>query len=62
MKKRPAVGRAAVVALILALMIVPAALAAKGGKPAGGGSTSSVNLVAVGSTDGQPHWGQQVTF
>ena len=62
MEKRPTVGGAAVVALVLALMIVPAALAAKGGKPAGGGSTASVNLVVLGSTDGQPHWGQQVTF
>jgi hypothetical protein len=43
MKKRPAVGRAAVVALILALLIVPAALAAKGGG-GGGGSGATIEF------------------
>jgi hypothetical protein len=53
---------AAVGALCLAL--APAALAAKGaagGKP-GTGGTGSVSLVLMNSTDGLPHYGQQVTF
>lgn len=54
---------AAVAALCLAA--APSALAAKGGgaggKPAGGGG-SSFSLVLLNSTDGLPHWGQQVRF
>jgi hypothetical protein len=57
---------AMVVLLVLGLVLVPAALAGKGangggGKPGGGGS-SSVSLVLLDSTDGLPHYGQQVTF
>jgi hypothetical protein len=58
---------------VLALALVPAALAAKGsgggkggggGKPGGGGSTAtgSFSLVLLNSTDGRPHYGQNVTF
>jgi hypothetical protein len=57
-------------ALVLALAVVPAALAAKsgtsgGGRHGGGGGTtgsSSLSLVLLNSTDGLPHYGQQVTF
>jgi hypothetical protein len=45
----------------LALVLVPAAVAGKG-KPGGGSSSSSLKLVLLNSTDGQPHYGQQVTF
>jgi hypothetical protein len=50
------------------LVLVPTALAGKGGgaghKPGGGGSggSSSFTLVPLNSTDGLPHWGQQITF
>ena len=47
-------------ALLLAL--APAALAGKGGGKSGGATSSSLSLVLVNSTDGQPHWGQTVTF
>jgi hypothetical protein len=61
---------------VLALALVPAAgLAAKGGtagkpgggggggKPGGGGGgTGTVSVVLLNSTDGVPHYGQQVTF
>jgi len=55
-------------AIVLALALVPAALAAKGGgggKPEGGGSgssNSSLSLVVLDSTDGLPHWSNHVTF
>ncbi len=55
-------------ALVLALALVPAALAAKGGgggKPGGSGGTGSsdnISLVLLNSTDGLPNFGQQVTF
>lgn len=55
---------------VLALALVPAGLAAKGGtagkpdggggKPSGGGGT--ISLVLLNSTDGVPHYGQKVTF
>jgi hypothetical protein len=54
--------------LVFALALVPAALAGKGGGgKSGGGSTSggggsSLSLVLMNSTDGLPHYGQQVTF
>jgi hypothetical protein len=62
--------RVAQVAMILALvlaLLAPVAVAAKGGggkgKPGwGGGSGSSLGLVLLNSTDGLPHYGQQVTF
>jgi hypothetical protein len=50
----------------VALAVVPAALAGKGGN--GGGkagqneSRGSFSLVPLNSADGLPHWGQQVTF
>jgi hypothetical protein len=54
-------------ALVLALVLVPAALAAKGH---GGGGTSggtgtgggTISLALLNSTDGLPHVGQNVTF
>ncbi len=57
--------RIAFIALILSfsILVVGGAevLAAKGGhKPAP--STGSLSLVVLNSTDGLPHWGQQVTF
>jgi hypothetical protein len=59
----------AALVLALALALVPAALASKGGgggggKPGGGGSagSNSISLVLLNSSDGLPHWGQQVTF
>jgi len=59
--------------VILALALVPVALAGKGGGGkggggggGGGGSTSSgsgsLTLVLMNSTDGLPHFGQDVTF
>ena len=58
---------AQVSALVLALVLVPAAFAAKGH---GGGGTSggtgtgggTISLVLLNSTDGLPHVGQKVTF
>src|SRR4051812_6343009 len=67
-RKTPAVRIACSAAfLVLALALVPAALAGKGGKPGGGGggnttSSGSLSLVLLNSTDGLPHRGQQVTF
>ena len=58
--------RVALIALIFsfAILILGGAevLAAKGGghKPAAG--TGTLSLVVLNSTDGVPHWGQQVTF
>jgi hypothetical protein len=54
-------------ALVLALALVPAALAARGGggkPPSGGagGGGGSLSLVVLDSTDGLPHWGNHVTF
>jgi hypothetical protein len=67
MKKLSA--RAALLAAIaaLCLALAPVALAAKGGGGgSSGGSTgsssSSLSLVLLNSTDGLPHYGQQVTF
>jgi hypothetical protein len=54
-----------VLVLVLALVLAPAALAGKGkgaGKPSGGSGSSSLSLVLLNSSDGLPHWGQQVTF
>jgi hypothetical protein len=51
---------AAVGALCLAL--APAALAARGGGGPGTSSTGSLSLVLMNSSDGLPHYGQQVTF
>jgi hypothetical protein len=54
---------ASITALVLALVLTPAALAGKGGKPSGGGATgSSVSLKVLNSPDGLPHFGGQVTF
>jgi hypothetical protein len=60
--------RIALIAAVAALALVPTALAGKGGggKPGGGGggttTSSSLSLVLLNSSDGQAHWGQQVTF
>jgi len=56
-----------VVTLAAALMCAVAggAIAAKGGGKGQGGHTTSasaIDLVLLNSTDGQAHWGQQVTF
>ena len=48
-------------ALVIACALVPTALAGKG-KPGGGGTTSSLQLVLLVSTDGAPHWAQRITF
>jgi hypothetical protein len=51
-------------ALVAALVVVPSSLAGKG-KPGGGGSTSgsgTIALTLLNSTDGLPHFGQEVTF
>ncbi|MFL5953889.1 MAG: hypothetical protein ACJ76I_07260 [Gaiellaceae bacterium] len=61
---------------VAALALVPASLAAKGGGGTTGGGghkgggvtsgssyTGTINkLVLLNSTDGLPHWGQQITF
>jgi len=59
---RARLGLTAVLGL-LALALVPAAQANKGGKPApgGGGSGSSLRLVPL-APDGVTNWGDQVTF
>jgi hypothetical protein len=52
-----------VMATILAVVATGAALAASGGKGGGGGkSGSGLTLVPLNSTDGVPHWGQDITF
>jgi hypothetical protein len=57
--------------LVLALALVPAALAGKGGNGGGGsggggtttgGSGGSISLVLLSSADGLAHFGHQVTF
>jgi len=59
--------------VVLALLLVPGAVAGKGGggggggggKHGGGGTTSgggSVALVLLDSADGLAHWGQRVTY
>jgi hypothetical protein len=56
---------ASVLVLALALALAPAAFAGKGGKPGaggGGGTGASLTLVLLDSTDGLPHFGQNVTF
>jgi hypothetical protein len=53
---------AVIAALVLAFASVPTALAAKGGGRGGTSGTSSLSLVLLNSTDGLPHYGQQVTF
>ncbi|HEU5034191.1 MAG TPA: hypothetical protein VFT62_05450 [Mycobacteriales bacterium] len=57
-------GRAAViVALGLGSMAVAApALAAKGAGAAKNSGSSTLTLVLLDSTDGVPHWGQQITW
>ena len=57
-----------VLVLVMAAVSVTPALAAKrgGGSGGNGGGTttgsSSLALVLLNSTDGLPHWGQQITF
>jgi hypothetical protein len=65
--RKPAAVVFALTIAVVALALVPAAgLAAKGGNggggkpPSGGGGT--ISLVLLNSTDGVPHYGQQVTF
>lgn len=62
--------RLAVAVTALCLVLAPSALAAKGGgggqggggKPTSGNGTGTISLVLLDSTDGLPHWGQQVRF
>src|SRR5262245_53131838 len=62
----PRIARTAqIAALVVALALVPVALAAKGGgKPGGGGTTAggTISLHLLSSTDGLAHVGQKVTF
>ena len=66
--KAPTRNAVIAVAAILALACPSAALAGKsggGGKPSGGTTGSgggTISLVLLNSTDGLPHWGQQITF
>lgn len=64
MSHRSAARIALVAAFVIALALVPTGLAGKGGggKPGGAAPTGSFSLVLVNSSDGVPHWGQQVTF
>jgi hypothetical protein len=52
---------APVVVLAAALVLAPAALA-KGPSGGGANSGSSLSLVLMNSSDGLPHWDQNVTF
>jgi hypothetical protein len=65
-RKTPAARSALTAAfIVLALALVPVALAGKGGGGAakhGGGGGGTVNLVLLDSTDGLAHWGQRVTY
>jgi hypothetical protein len=63
--------RLALLVVVVALLVAaPAAFAAKGGGGGGGkggggttsGGTSSMTLVLMNSSDGLPHWGQDVRF
>jgi hypothetical protein len=60
MKKKIAIATA----LAASLAVAPGAMAKGGGATGGstGGSGSSLQLVLMNSTDGLPHYGQQVTF
>jgi hypothetical protein len=73
--RTPARQFSVILALVIACVLVPAALAAKGAgggaggggghKPGGGGSTGTGTLagpVLLNSTDGTAHYGQNVTF
>jgi hypothetical protein len=55
-----------VVAVLVVLALVPAAFAAKGGKPNNGNNTNtstlSLQLVVDANADGQPSWGDTVRF
>lgn len=69
MISRPVLRSIALAALVGALVLVPTALAGKGGgKPGGGGGGTgtsgggTIALVLLNSTDGLPHYGQKVTF
>jgi hypothetical protein len=53
---------ASIAALVLALVLAPAALAGKGRGGGNTGPTGSFSLVLLNSTDGLPHYGQDVTF
>ncbi len=56
---------AQIVALVLALALVPAALAAKGGHSgttSGSGSLSGPTMVSDANANGLPNWGDQITF
>ena len=73
-RKSPAARIAFVAAfLVLALALVPAALAGKGGKPGGGGgghqsggsgsgSTITLVMVADQNANGLPNWNDSITF
>jgi len=54
------------VALVIAALSATPTFAAKptggGGGKGGNGGSGSLTLVVLNSTDGLPHWGQQITF
>jgi hypothetical protein len=57
------VARIAAVPALLAIGVAGIAAPAYAGKPVRStGGTSTLNLVLLNSTDGLPHWGQNVTF
>lgn len=65
-RKTPTVRIALIAVTAAALFLVPAALADKGGGGKGGNksapATGAFTLVLLNSTDGLPHYGQDVTF
>ena len=59
--------RVALFVALVSLLVVPTALAGKGGKPGGGGGGGKTgggdfSLVLLDSTDGVAHAGQRITF
>lgn len=59
------ISRAVTIPVALVAGLAAVAAPAYAGKPAGGGSTSgssTLNLVLLNSTDGLPHWGQNITW
>ena len=64
-KKTPTSRFSLLAALVLALVLVPTALAGKGHSPKSGSGSSSLTLVMVNDANGGnglPNWGDTVTF